>query len=325
MSRTLITLGLLFSFFSAAFGVSGNWTGVASDSTGQFLTASSSKSGSYYGHVFTSDDFGATWVSKAAALPWTSVSSDATGNKLFAEDTCTTSSACNGPFMSTDRGETWVQPSKPPAKDNYYSASSDATGTKLVTAGGEGVWTSGNGGDTWGRFNLDQGYNGIVAAISGSGSTYLIDYKEYMTVTTDGGKSWKTLNTPEASWRGLSVDYSGQVLTGAYDKAYGSGGQFLSAWYVSTDGGATMTAVQSTNDGAKFYSVSANSDGTYVFCGGSDGIYTYNIAKKTVTKFASNYGGFYAITSSKTGKYVLAASGGLWLSSDYGASFKQVA
>jgi photosystem II stability/assembly factor-like uncharacterized protein len=320
-----LNLILLLSGLSAALGVSGNWTGVASDSTGQYLTASSSKSGSYYGHVFTSDDYGATWISKAPALPWSGIASDSTGKLLFAEDTCTTSSACNGPFMSTDRGDTWVSATKPPQKDNYYAASSDSTGSKLVTAGGEGVWHSSDGGASWFRFNLDQGYNGNVAAISGDGKTYLLDYMEYLTVTTDGGKSWKTLKVPEARWRGMSVDYSGKILTGAYDQAYGSGGNYDSAWYLSTDGGATVTAVKDVNDGEKFYSVSANADGTYVFCGGSSGIYVYNVATKQVTKSTAPANGYYSIASSKTGKYVLAASGSLWLSSDYGTTFTQVA
>jgi photosystem II stability/assembly factor-like uncharacterized protein len=319
-----LNLILLLSGLSAALGVSGNWTGVAIDSTGKYLTASSSRSGSYYGHVFTSDDYGATWVSKAAALPWSGIASDSTGKLLFAEDTCTTSSACNGPFMSTDRGDTWVQPTKPPQKDNYYAASSDATGTKLLTAGGEGIWSSSDAGATWGRFNLEMGYNGIAAAISGDGKTYLIDYKEYMTVAADGGP-WKPLKTPEAHWRGLSVDYSGKILTGAYDYAFGSGGNYDSAWYLSTDGGATVAAVKEVNQGEKFYSVSANADGTYVFCGGSAGIYVYNVATKQVTKSNAPASGYYSIASSKTGKYVLAATSGLWLSSDYGATFAQVA
>jgi photosystem II stability/assembly factor-like uncharacterized protein len=210
-------------------------------------------------------------------------------------------------------------------KDNYYAMSVDSTGQVQVIAGGEGILQSSNGGKNWGRYKLDQGYNGNVAAMSASGKTALIVYKEMLTTTSDGGQTFKTLyGTPEARWRGVSIDSAAKVIAGAYDLSYESGGNYESAWYVSTDGGATFTAVKLTNEGEKYYTVAVSADGKYVHCGGSSGIYTYNVATKAVTKSNAPVGGYYSIATSQNGKYVLAATSSLYLSSDYGATYAKV-
>lgn len=324
MSRIVLVFMTLMAILSVAFGVSGNWTAVAMDSTGRYLTASSDVSGAYPGHIFTSDDYGSTWVSKAPAFPWMGVASDSTGKKLVAVGQCYPGGSCGAPYESTDRGDTWISPSAADHKDNYYTAGSDATGTNLLSTTSGNAYMSTNGGTSWFRFNLDEGYCGTAGAISGDGKTVIIDYMEYIYGTMNNGYAWTKFNTPTARWRMMTSDSAGKVLAGAYDLRYGSGGNYESAFWVSTDAGATWSAILMTIEGEKYYSVSANGNGNYVFCGGSGGIYVYDVAAKTVTKSNAPAYGYYSIASSQNGQYVLASSSQLWFSSDFGKTFKVV-
>lgn len=325
MFRNFLLLTTLLGFLSAAFATNGNWTMVTTDDSGKYLTASSSEAGSYPGNIFTSNDYGSTWAVSSFSYPWMGVASDSTGQKLVAVGQCYPGGSCGAPYETIDRGVNWIAPTSADHKDNYYDVSSDAAGVNVVSSAGGNVYHTGNGGSTWGRYNLDSGYCGTAVAISGDGKTVAIDYKEYITFTKDGGNSWTTAaNTPTARWRRIAADYSGDVISGAYDMRYGSGGNFDSGWVLSDNGGATWTSLKMTTDGEKYYSVAASADGAYVFCGGSSGIYIYNVAKKTITKSSAGAYGYYSITASKTGQYVLASSGGLYLSTDYGATFKLV-
>lgn len=324
MFRNMLALVCLFGFVSGAFGYSGNWTGVASDDSGKYLAASSSAQGNYPGNVFISTDYGTTWTAEAPTFPWMAVASDASGKMLAAAGTCYPGGSCGSPYMSTDGGQNWATSAG--FKNNYYGIGSDSSGQRLIAVAGGNVYGSGDGGASWGvASGLQSGYADNVAAYSGDGSTRVVSYMEYITVNNNANNlGWVQTPTVTARWRGVSTDYTGKVIAGAYDLRYGSGGNYESGFVVSTDGGASYTTVKLTNEGEKYYSVSVNDNANYVFCGGSNGIYVYNIAKKTVTQSAAPAGGYYSIASSKDGKYVIASSGSLYHSSDYGATFQLV-
>jgi len=328
MFRLTVLLFIAFGVIASVFGSGSyiSWTSVALDSTGKYLTASSDKSANSLGQIYVSNDYGASWNYKNATASWQGVASDSTGQKLVAVNQCTGAGACGAPHVSTDRGETWnIAPDV--YYDNYYQVSSSTNGVYLVASAGGNVYGSGNSGAGWGRYDLDNGYCGTPVAKSGNGQVTLISYREYINLAAGGTSNFKQLKgLPSAEWRGLATDYTGEVISGAYDKSYEPGGTMESGWYVSTDGGATMKALIVNDNGEKFYSVSVNSDGTHVFCGASQGTYVYNTDTQTVTKSDAPINGYISMASSKTGQYVLAgAPTSLMFSSDYGLTFKSVA
>jgi hypothetical protein len=315
----------LVTLVALLVAVSGSWISIASDSTGKNLVASSN-------YLYTSSDYGATWVPGTSSITWQGVASDASGKNLAAVATCTGStSTCYSPFVSKDGGATWNGPSQTTVyKENYYAISSDYNGTTLAAAGGDNMYYSTSGGAGWRLFDLPSGFCGYVVSVSGDASTTLLSLSNKLTFTLDAGTTWKPVaGAPKAYWKGVSMDETGTVMAGAYDLSYETNGKDESAWYISTDGGKSSAPINAVVNGVKFYTVAVSGDGKYVFCGGSaSAIYVYNVATKTITQAKSAMsinGSVHSISTTKTGQYVQASNGaGLWVSSDYGANFKQV-
>jgi hypothetical protein len=62
----------LFVFLGLLFVASGAWLSIASDTSGRYLVASST-------YLYTSSDYGTTWVPGISSISWQGVASDASG------------------------------------------------------------------------------------------------------------------------------------------------------------------------------------------------------------------------------------------------------
>ena len=98
-----------------------NWKSVTSSADGSRLAALIGS-----GYIYTSADYGASWVqrSQAGVQTWQAITSSADGMKLFA--------TYYGLYTSYDGGDTWTQQAAIGGNDLRAIASS-ADGTKLVT------------------------------------------------------------------------------------------------------------------------------------------------------------------------------------------------
>ena len=120
------------------------WTGIASDSTGQYLVACSSNAG-----IYTSANFGASWtLSGALTLSWTGVASNSTGDVVVA---CATN---NYIYTSYNYGATWTEVGNSTIQ-NWTGVASDSSGLNFVAVideinpGQGGIYTSPDSGVNW--------------------------------------------------------------------------------------------------------------------------------------------------------------------------------
>ena len=120
------------------------WWKVACSGTGRYIVAV----GRYYGLIYTSNDFGETWIENSApASDWYSVATSDDGRFLVAVV------IEGGIFHSADYGVNWVETSAPVA--TWNSVASSSTGQFLVACDYQGlICTSSDFGKTWiGRTN----------------------------------------------------------------------------------------------------------------------------------------------------------------------------
>ena len=129
-----------------------SWSGIASDSTGQYLVACANNTG--YG-IYTSSNYGSNWTARPSAptaATWSGIASDSTGQYLVACASDTT----YGIYTSSDFGSTWTARTSAPTAAIWKSVSSDSTGQYLVACASNssssllyGIYTSSNYGISW--------------------------------------------------------------------------------------------------------------------------------------------------------------------------------
>ena len=129
-----------------------NWTALASSADGRKLVATYKDALATGGGIFTSADFGRTWMLASNApslLSFPAVASSADGTKLVV--VCNSNFNVEGPiYVSSDSGVTWTQTSAPLLYWNSVASSAD--GNNLIAAGSSGsglvyIWK--NSGLTW--------------------------------------------------------------------------------------------------------------------------------------------------------------------------------
>ena len=126
----------------------------------------------------------------------------------------------NGALRSTDGGATWN-----PIGDfgaNVWTVLADPSEENVVWAGsdGDGVYKSTNGGDTFARVGSPA--VGVVLSLAKSGSRLFAGTGNYgVSVSDDGGATWKNAHVTDAKSLILSVDEAGGVYLGThFDGAY---------------------------------------------------------------------------------------------------------
>src|SRR5262249_49016320 len=120
-----------------------NWSAVASSADGSKLIAAVGDGS--FGQLYTSTDFGATWVPRETNRNWSSVASSAGGTRLIAAAAGV--DGTQGLFVSQDSGVTWQQ--RGPATA-YGAVAASADGTRMVACSlGSGIYSSLDSGTTW--------------------------------------------------------------------------------------------------------------------------------------------------------------------------------
>jgi hypothetical protein len=117
--------------------VSNLWSRVALSADGNKLVAGSDPNlifdgndflGSYGGYIYTSTDFGKTWITNdVPKASWSAIASSADGTKLVGGQNT------GAIYVSTDSGTTWTSNESPDAV--WISIASSADGNKMIAAG----------------------------------------------------------------------------------------------------------------------------------------------------------------------------------------------
>jgi photosystem II stability/assembly factor-like uncharacterized protein len=220
------------------------------------------------GPIFTSPDFGKTWISNnVPKRHWTSVASSADGSELVAAATT------NGVYVSTNSGVIWTLTSAP---TNLYwnSVSCSADGSLMAAvATNYPVCVSTDAGNTWSTNSTFSSNSGDIVlslkSLAGVGigtstvsnwqaiacsadKTKLLAavYGGSIYLSTDSGTTWTSSTAPNANWQAVASSADGSKLAAVINNG---------PIYTSSDSGGTWTSNNAPN--AKWVSISSSADG----------------------------------------------------------------
>ncbi len=207
--------------WTRATAPSTNWSSVASSADGTRLLAVSL--GTYplrAGMIYTSSDYGSTWVpvlSDGLLRRWVSVATSAEGRRAvaaaFYED------GGSGPiYASSDYAATWAEL---PATSNMWSAvASSADGNYLVGSSWlrsgprpASFYFSRDAGATWAAASAPGSDWWSCVAASADGSKFIAAVGDYyagpVAVSTNGGVVWTATDAPSLKWSAVACSADG--------------------------------------------------------------------------------------------------------------------
>ncbi len=218
-AASVLALGVVAGNLPNALAASGTWRqiatslgaldfdAVASNSTGRYLAVAATNDS-----VYTSNDYGATWVERTGAGTdgWSSIAISEDGSKLALVP------HGGRVWTSADYGATWEEHTTPGTRYwNYVAASSD--GQKIIASsdasGAPGaISVSTDGGGTW--TNVETGDFGPVAASAdGQYLAYSDPDSNAVQVSSNAGSSWSSALTPDGQVYGIDFSDDGTRIT----------------------------------------------------------------------------------------------------------------
>lgn len=281
------------------------WQTVASSADGSKLVAAGPAGG-----IYTSPDYGVTWVSNSTPPPpqtWLSLVSSADGTKLAAIPFNIT------PLTSTNSGAHWV--TNTPFPNDWHHLASSADGNTLFGAGSDGVITiSTNGGGSWVKSsNAPTALWGCIAC-SADGTKVVAMIPPGLAsaavyTSTNGGLNWATNNAPmlNRNWESVSSSADGNILAAAW----GGSSIFVStnaggSWSSNAVPGEALSSIASSADGTKLVAVGGVSP--HVIVTSTDSGVTWS------TNIFAHAGNWTSVASSADGNSLVAvaSTGGIW-------------
>ncbi len=313
------------------------WTAVAASADGSKLAAiGADPSISPYAYsIYTSDDSGATWTQTSAPMNnWTSLASSADGTKLVGVSALYRVAVFSGDgriYTSSDSGKTWTATSAP--TNTWQTVAASADGTELVAAAeaseGNGlIYVSTNSGATWTATGAPM-ESWTAVALSADSYRSVAGSSTALLCTLPYSGVWKLANAPRRMWDSVAVSADGTRLIVA-----GSGSDYTSTFYISSDFGTSGSQISASNH---WTSVASSADGTKLVAAAStdfpgDGlIYTSNDSGAHWARSAAPTNRWASITSSGDASRLLAAAdyylgdGRIYASIDLGTTWTQTA
>jgi hypothetical protein len=280
-----------------------DWITLVSSSSGQYLAGSAPSNGGNSGYIYTSNDYGATWIKQvgsASAGGNYALGMSADGKYL---------AAANGGniYTSNDYGVTWTdQVSSQQGAGGWETIQISGDGQYMLgTIDGGDIYTSNNYGVTWTDEHVGtQSWYGSAMSQSG----------QYMTAGAYGQNIYQSSNygatwTPEASsgshaWAWMASSASGQYVAAA---------TYSGNVYTSADYGVSWTDQTATSSFEPSF-ITSSASGQYLAAGagslGSADVYTSNDYGVTWTDQTDGPQNTEDIAYSASGQYLAAASYG---------------
>ena len=268
--------------------------------------------------VFKSVDMGSTWISASAGLPDNTIISMAVNGTIIYAGIW-----ANGIYVSTDNGQGWMKFGLD--SPNPYVYSFAFNGSSVYVAAGK-VWRTTNDGTDWIEVTTGIPSGSQIQSLAFLGGNLVagdnaVNGATGMYVSTNGGTNWTSINWGLPNYCANSVTANnGRVLTGT------CGGVFL-----TTNSGTDWNTPTMHGD-YDWADVSALTfrGNNYVFAGDVNGyVYVSNDAGQNFTfqtqiEKGASVSSFAFISSyvfAATKPYAASAVGGVYLSSDNGATW----
>lgn len=336
------------------------WNSITSDQSGQYLAVTQSTGG-----IYTSVNHGVNWTITSAPkasqnINWKSVASDASGQFLAAVE------SPGGIYTSSNNGITWSLTSAP-SNLGWYGIASDFSGQKLAAAANQqtGIYLSHDNGKTWQLSIIRPSVKNWCVVVLNSTGEMIVAAQNFggIYISTNSGLNWRHTIAPNASWRSIASDSSGQYLAAVENNGYSglvhlssdagvqwtvvsslssslqpnsvasdTTGQFLAVTmyegyiYISNDSGKTWI-VTSAPTNKQWYSIACNSSGQALIASSyNTGLYVSHDRGTTwILTSAPSFFIWNTVASDSTGKYLLggASNGGIYISRDGGSAWQQ--
>lgn len=289
------------AFVIATIAQTSNWLCAMMNASGKYRTIASGG-----GFLYTSSDYGVTWVSNTQSLGkyWQQGAISASGKyqTLPAQESFQSSGTYI--YRSSDYGVTFTATSSPQkfwkcvamsGSGKYQSACEYDLNNEI----GE-IYISSDYGVNWRAVSkqLLKKWSYIAMSYSGKYQSACVNGGDIYT-SSDYGLTWRTTNSPSnLTWSSISVSYSGQ-----YQSACVTGGSI----YISSDYGVTWNIVQSTNIG--WSCIAINYSGQYQ-CACSSGVNIYTSSDYGLTWTSTNTANFNwrNVAINASGEYKLAVA-----------------
>jgi photosystem II stability/assembly factor-like uncharacterized protein len=283
------------------------WSSITSNSTGQYLAATSPSNG-----IYVSSDYGTTWKNTFNSFTGlTYIKSNSSGKYL---------AVCGGDrvYTSNDYGNTWILQKFPSNGNSLTAITSNSSGQYLAVCGEfYGIYVSSNYGIDWIQSNAPSTYEYLWTAITtNANGNYM--FATYTNVNLNGsgiyvssnyGINWSLKYKILGNWTQIISDATGQyVMASSYSSLVvtnSSGGIYKSNDYGITWNKTTAnvnyfwTSISSDSTGQKLVTTTNGGNGIYV---SNDGGTTWIQPNNT---FALNYCWAFIVASSD-GNYLAA-------------------
>ena len=292
---------------------SASWQAFAMSADGNKLVAASG-SGASFGAIYTSTNFGNTWVSNnvPALRFWGSVASSADGSVLGAAVNAT---AGGGPiYISTNSGVNWQLQTLPNLTWSSLAISADGSEIKALSQeySSSSIFSSTNCGATWTSNSLP--VDGLPSIATSSDGSKIILGASLILISTNSGTTWMTnilLGKSGSCHVASSAD--GNKLVVATQLIYTST-NFGSTWITNDAPNATWTDVASSADGTRLIALAS----TYPPWADSHGI-IYTSTNSGTTWVSNNVPLSYWISAGLSADgnnavVVAGNGGGVWVS-----------
>jgi hypothetical protein len=214
------------------------------------------------GYIWISNDGGTTWIQRAPALGWCTISMSSDGRYM----TGTPADGTTRVYYSSDLGSTWTQSAYAFPTANWSSSSSSADGQYVyvvVYNPVSPIIQSTDWGVTWNPISTPVGSRGWGPVISSADGSRLIATEssfsgpDTWTITFDG-----TVWNADTHNMGISNQYS--CIASSSDGQSLIVGAISDYLRISKDGGATWTTLN-VSPGLRYWvSVASSADGRYL-------------------------------------------------------------
>jgi photosystem II stability/assembly factor-like uncharacterized protein len=217
------TQGIVYSGYwtESAVALSDEWSGIATDSTGENVFAIRSvNSGIYFSSNYGQNFF----LSTAPYKSYRSIACSSSGNLIAAIADDLSKSL----VISTNTGETWSESNKIENCLCWQSISISSEGNYMVAVGtGVGIYYSWDSGDTWtSTVNPSLELNWTDIKISTDGKAIATSKDSGVWFSLNGGESWGMCNSiPLNGWTNAAISSDGNTLIAVNSQV--SGGVYV--------------------------------------------------------------------------------------------------
>jgi hypothetical protein len=264
------------------------------------------------------------WTPLPTNHNWNSIAMSADGKRVVAVTPALTSPPTDGSiYLSTNSGATWFRPLSS-SNVLWQSVACSADGTKMVAtargvfrASGAPIYSSADGGLTWGLTSAPSNSWGSVASSADGLKLAAITSADTgnpkgIFVSTNSGVTWGKTSAPLTNWASIASSADGTKLAAVVQggSAIDSTGRLIS-WtgliYTSTNGGTTWHPT--TSPATSWYAIASSTDGSRLAAAVFGGaIYLSTNSGVTWTRSGAPSANWTAIASSADGETLLAGA-----------------